>query len=46
MGPQDGVDIGVLTAGIIINEWGRRDVSFTFMGQGDSFDKFVRMGMS
>jgi glycosyltransferase involved in cell wall biosynthesis len=43
MGPQDGVDIAVLAAGIIVNEWGRRDVSFTFMGKGDSFDELVRM---
>ncbi|HKX66718.1 MAG TPA: glycosyltransferase family 4 protein [Intrasporangium sp.] len=35
MGPQDGVDIALSAADIIVNSMGRRDISFTFMGAGD-----------
>ena len=35
MGPQDGVDIVVQAADIIVNSLGRRDISFTLMGSGD-----------
>jgi glycosyltransferase involved in cell wall biosynthesis len=35
MGPQDGVDIVVQAADIIVNTLGRRDISFTLMGSGD-----------
>ena len=35
MGPQDGVDIALRAADVIINSMGRRDISFTLMGAGD-----------
>jgi glycosyltransferase involved in cell wall biosynthesis len=35
MGPQDGVDLAVRAAGRIVNDLGRRDVSFVLMGSGD-----------
>ena len=37
MGPQDGVDLAVRAAAHIVHELGRDDVSFTFMGGGDSW---------
>ena len=43
MGPQDGVDLAVRAAGVIVNELGRRDISFTFMGNGDSYPDLVRL---
>jgi glycosyltransferase involved in cell wall biosynthesis len=43
MGPQDGVDIAVRAANVIVREWGRRDVSFTLMGSGDCFDELVQL---
>ncbi len=43
MGPQDGVDNVVRAANIIVNEWGRTDISFTLMGKGDSFDDLVAL---
>lgn len=36
MGPQDGVDIVIAAADLLVNRWGRRDVAFTVMGDGDS----------
>lgn len=42
MGPQDGVDIAVAAADVIVNEVGRSDISFTFMGSGDSHADLVR----
>jgi glycosyltransferase involved in cell wall biosynthesis len=41
MGPQDGVDIAVSAADVIVNRMGRRDISFTLMGSGDCFDDLV-----
>ncbi len=41
MGPQDGVDIALAAADLIVNEMGRRDISFTLMGSGDCFDDLV-----
>jgi glycosyltransferase involved in cell wall biosynthesis len=43
MGPQDGVDLAVRAAGTIVNELGRRDVSFVFMGSGDCHDDLVAL---
>jgi glycosyltransferase involved in cell wall biosynthesis len=39
MAPQDGVDHLVRAADVIVREHGRRDVSFTFLGAGDSFEE-------
>ena len=41
MGPQDGVDIALAAADLIVNDLGRRDISFTLMGAGDSYDGLV-----
>lgn len=41
MGPQDGVDIAVAAADVVVNRMGRRDVSFTLMGSGDCFEDLV-----
>lgn len=35
MGPQDGVDLVIQAADIIVNTMGRRDVTFCLMGSGD-----------
>ena len=35
MGPQDGVDVAVRAADIIVNSMGRQDISFCLMGSGD-----------
>lgn len=35
MGPQDGVDVVVDAADVLVNEWGRRDVTFAVLGGGD-----------
>jgi len=43
MGPQDGVDLAVRAAHHIVKQLGRRDVSFTLMGSGDSMDDLVRL---
>jgi glycosyltransferase involved in cell wall biosynthesis len=43
MGPQDGVDIAVRAAGIVVNELGRDDIAFTFIGSGDCFDELVTL---
>ncbi|GAA2020987.1 glycosyltransferase family 4 protein [Terrabacter terrae] len=36
MGPQDGVELIVEAADVIVNRMGRRDVSFCLMGSGDA----------
>jgi glycosyltransferase involved in cell wall biosynthesis len=41
MGPQDGVDIVLRAADVIVNTMGRRDVSFTLMGAGDCWADLV-----
>jgi len=41
MGPQDGLDLALGAADVIVNQMGRRDVSFTFMGSGDCYDDLV-----
>ena len=38
MGPQDGVDIVVRAADIVINKLGRDDIAFTVMGSGDCLE--------
>jgi glycosyltransferase involved in cell wall biosynthesis len=43
MGPQDGVDLAVRAAAHVVYDLGRRDVSFTFMGAGDSYDDIVAL---
>lgn len=43
MGPQDGVDIVVRVADIVINELGRDDIAFTLIGSGDCFNDLVAL---
>ena len=43
MGPQDGVDIAVRAADIVVHEFGRDDIAFTLIGSGDSYDELVAL---
>jgi glycosyltransferase involved in cell wall biosynthesis len=43
MGPQDGVDIVVRAADIVVNQFGRDDIAFTLIGSGDCFHDLVAM---
>jgi glycosyltransferase involved in cell wall biosynthesis len=43
MGPQDGVDLAVRAAAHVVHHLLREDVSFTFMGSGDSYDQIVAL---
>jgi glycosyltransferase involved in cell wall biosynthesis len=43
MGPQDGVDIVVRAASVIVHELGREDIAFTLIGKGDCFDELVAL---
>ena len=43
MGPQDGVDIVVRSADIVVRELGRDDIAFTLIGSGDCFDDLVAL---
>ena len=43
MGPQDGVDIVVRAADVVVRELGRDDIAFTLIGSGDCFDELVAL---
>jgi glycosyltransferase involved in cell wall biosynthesis len=43
MGPQDGVDIVVRAADIVVHELQRDDIAFTLIGSGDCFDELVAL---
>jgi glycosyltransferase involved in cell wall biosynthesis len=43
MGPQDGVDIVVRAAAIVVHEMHRDDIAFTLIGSGDCFDELVAL---
>jgi len=43
MGPQDGVDIVVRAADIVVHELGRDGIAFTLIGSGDCFDDLVAL---
>jgi glycosyltransferase involved in cell wall biosynthesis len=43
MGPQDGVDIVVRAADIVVNKLGRNDIAFTLIGSGDSFNDLIAL---
>jgi len=43
MGPQDGVDIVVRAADILVHELGRDDIAITLIGSGDCFDELVTL---
>jgi glycosyltransferase involved in cell wall biosynthesis len=43
MGPQDGVDIVVRAADIVVYDMGRDDIAFTVIGSGDCYDELVAL---
>jgi glycosyltransferase involved in cell wall biosynthesis len=43
MGPQDGVDIVVRAADIVVHQMHRDDIAFTLIGKGDCFDDLVAL---
>ena len=43
MGPQDGVDIVVRAAAVIVHDLNREDIAFTLIGKGDCFDDLVAL---
>lgn len=43
MGPQDGVDIVVRAADVIVRELGRDDIAFTLIGSGDCYADLVAL---
>jgi len=43
MGPQDGVDIVVRAAAVIVHELHRDDIAFTLIGSGDCFEDLVAL---
>jgi glycosyltransferase involved in cell wall biosynthesis len=43
MGPQDGVDIVVRAAEVVIHQMRRDDVAFTLIGSGDCFNELVAL---
>ena len=43
MGPQDGVDIVLRAADIVVHKLGRTDIAFTLIGGGDCFDELVAL---
>jgi glycosyltransferase involved in cell wall biosynthesis len=43
MGPQDGVDIVLRAADIIVHKFGRDDIAITLIGSGDCYDDLVAL---
>jgi glycosyltransferase involved in cell wall biosynthesis len=43
MGPQDGVDIVVRAAAVVVYELHREDIAFTLIGSGDCFEDLVAL---
>jgi glycosyltransferase involved in cell wall biosynthesis len=43
MGPQDGVDIVVRAADVVLHELGRTDIAFTLIGSGDCFEDLLEL---
>jgi glycosyltransferase involved in cell wall biosynthesis len=43
MGPQDGVDLLVRTADVLVHEMGRQDCSFALLGEGDSHQQVRKL---
>jgi glycosyltransferase involved in cell wall biosynthesis len=43
MGPQDGVDIVVRAAAIVVHELHRHDIAFTLIGSGDCYAELVTL---
>jgi glycosyltransferase involved in cell wall biosynthesis len=43
MGPQDGVDIVLKAADVIVHDLGRKDVAFTLIGSGDCYEELIEL---
>jgi glycosyltransferase involved in cell wall biosynthesis len=43
MGPQDGVDIVLRAADVIVHKHGRDDISFTLIGSGDCYEELLEL---
>ena len=43
MGPQDGVDVVVRAAAVVVHELHRDDIAFTLIGSGDCFEDLVAL---
>jgi glycosyltransferase involved in cell wall biosynthesis len=43
MGPQDGVDVVLEVADVVVNRLGRDDVGFVIVGSGDCYDDLVAL---
>ena len=43
MGPQDGVDLVLQLADVVVRQLGRRDIGFTLIGAGDCFEDLVAL---
>ncbi len=43
MGPQDGVDKLLASIKIVVKEFGRKDIGFVLMGDGDDFERLKKM---
>jgi glycosyltransferase involved in cell wall biosynthesis len=43
MGPQDGVDIVVRAADVLVHDMGRTDIAFTLIGSGDCYTELVAL---
>ena len=43
MGPQNGVDIVLRAASVVVHEFRRTDIAFTLIGSGDCFDELVAL---
>jgi glycosyltransferase involved in cell wall biosynthesis len=43
MGPQDGVDIVIRAAQVIVTELGRTDIAFTLIGKGDCYADLIAL---
>jgi glycosyltransferase involved in cell wall biosynthesis len=43
MGPQDGVDIVLHVADLVVHQMGRQDISFTLIGSGDCYEELVAL---
>jgi glycosyltransferase involved in cell wall biosynthesis len=43
MGPQDGVELAVWAAHVLVHELGRQDCSFALLGSGDSYDQIQQL---
>jgi glycosyltransferase involved in cell wall biosynthesis len=43
MGPQDGVDIVIKAAHVVVTELGRTDIAFTLIGKGDCYADLIAL---